>query len=288
MHSITTKELPAWFKLSRYEKLDRLDVKDWLPNLFLRARYLNRNVVLEEYRKDIECMLRENTWLPLIVSFNDKDIPKFMKFMNRNVTAPAKPLETATVHSMQVGDIVVLSNMISAGKDELSRQMAEAAEYLKRDNEGKRKEINEDLENFLARPFELLMKSPVKDYGTAKIRERLHVEVDLAAPDKVIIDDFSSWLSAARSEFDLPAQKFFTEAKQDDLIAYRVLPYLDLTLWAALEQVTIEHAVMAEALFPHAGVDTAYRVRKVTKVKADWAIQWTVLRALYKQIASEG
>lgn len=285
MQRISTKELPAWFKLSRYEKLDRIELRDWLPNLFMRARYLSGNRILEEHRRQIECLLRENTWPPLIVSFNDKDIRATMKLPRMD---PTKPLETATVQSLQAGAIVVISNMIFDSKDEFSRQMAEAAEYLKRHNEGKHKEINEDLENILSQPFELLMKSHLKDYAASKIRERLHVEIDLRAPDKVIIDDFSTWLAAARSEFDLPAQKFFTEAKRDDLIAYRVLPYLDLTLWAALEQVTIPNAVMADALFPDAGVDAPYRVRKVTKVKADWAIQWTVLQALKTQLISGG
>ena len=104
----------------------------------------------------------------------------------------------------------------------------------------------------------------------------------------MIVEDFSRWLTAARREFDFPAEKIFTEAKREDLITYRVLPYLDLTLWAALEKVKIPNAVMADALFPDTGVDAPYRVRKVTKVKADWAIQWPVLNALYRQIESEG
>jgi len=284
---ISTKELPAWFKLSRYEKLDRIELGEWLRNLFRRARYLNGNRILEEDRKQIECLLRENTWPPLIFTFNDKNVQETMKI---KFPDPAKPLETLTVNSLQTGSIAALFNvisyMISTGKDELSRQMAEAVEYVERDTEDKREESNEELDNFLNQPFELLLKSFIKDFAAEKNRVSLLVEVRLSAPDKVIVEDFSRWLTAARREFDFPAEKIFTEAKREDLINYRVLPYLDLTLWAALEQVTIPNAVMAEALFPDAGVDAPYRVRRVTKPKADWAIQWSVLRALHNQLVS--
>ena len=283
MRSITAEELPEWFKLSRYEKLEQLELRDWLPNLAIRAQYLSGFRSPAEHRNVIEDMFREDGKLSLIFDFSDGDIPESMK---PNILDPAKSLKTLTVKSLRARYVAWIFNNISHGEDELSRKVAEAAEYLKPDNEDRHKESNEDLEKFLDRPFDLLVKNHVKDYATSKARGRLRVEVDLEAPDKVIIDDFSRWLAAARSEFDLPAQKFFTEAKRDDLVTYRVLPYLDLTLWAALEQVTIEHAVMAEALFPHGGVDTPYRVRRVTKPKAEWAIQGTVLQALYKQIIS--
>ena len=277
MRSITAKELPEWFMLSRYEQLNRMEVRDWLPNLFIRAKFLDRNILPEEYRNEIEGLFNESENPPLICGFGDKDIRQILESDGAD---PAKQLETSTVRSMPAGHEAHAFNTISAGESKLARRLARAAENLKSG------EIDEELDNLLKQPIDLLIHNQSKKRSRSAYHDNLSVDVNLQAPDKVIIDDFSRWLKAARSEFKMPAQKLFTKAKSDDLIAYGVLPYLDLTLWAALEQVRIPYAVMADALFPDAGVDTPYRVRRVTKRYADWAIQWSVIAAFYRQIVS--
>ena len=49
----------------------------------------------------------------------------------------------------------------------------------------------------MGQPINVLAKDLPQD--TLLSAGPLHVEVDLAAPDKVIVDDFSRWLAAARS-----------------------------------------------------------------------------------------
>ena len=278
MQSISTKELPAWFKLSRYDKLDQIELRDWFPNLAIRSFYLRKKCDLEKYRKEIEAQLHENGNRPLICPYD----PAFVEawILDPRHIDRETPLKTLTVKPMTVYDVAWLFGWVSAGKVELTRRISEAAGDLNRGD------IDDETYEFLRQPINVLTKhSPEKIFASEGC---LSVDVDLAAPDKVIIDDFSRWLAAARSEFDLPAQKVFTEAKRDDLVNYRVLPYLDLTLWAGLEQVTISHAVMADALFPDVtGVDVNYRVRKVTKRHADWAIDWSTIESLARQILNE-
>lgn len=82
----------------------------------------------------------------------------------------------------------------------------------------------------------------------------LFLEVDLDTPDEILIEDFKRLLPIWRKEIgvnsvDIPLSNSWEVVKKK-IIEYKVLPYIDLTIWANANKITIPHGVMAVALFP--------------------------------------
>jgi Family of unknown function (DUF6387) len=69
-------------------------------------------------------------------------------------------------------------------------------------------------------------------------------------------------------ESGLPPPKRFARPDFEFWIRMGILPYLDLTLWAYLNDLNIPNRVMADAIYSDDEGDPD-RVRKVTKVWAD-------------------
>lgn len=78
------------------------------------------------------------------------------------------------------------------------------------------------------------------------------IEIDLDAPDSVLIEYFKELLTKYRELLDKEGTgKKVSEASIQRLRQYKVLAYLDLTHWAALSGTHIHGEVLARALFPN-------------------------------------
>jgi hypothetical protein len=90
------------------------------------------------------------------------------------------------------------------------------------------------------------------------------VMVNLDLPDSILLDSFKQWLVDARQNI----QPEYTDKKyrKPDFVSWAqmgILPWLDLTIWAKQEGVSIPNRVMADAIFkPGEGGEEA--VRKTT------------------------
>lgn len=93
-----------------------------------------------------------------------------------------------------------------------------------------------------------------------------YVEVQLSAPDEIIISDFRKWLASVRqdSAFDHSPVRRFTEKELRRWSSNQVLPFLDLRISAWAAGVEIPYHALGEILFPQRDVDVAEKVRKGT------------------------
>lgn len=118
------------------------------------------------------------------------------------------------------------------------------------------------------------------------------ISVNLGASDDRLIKEFKAWIRMTRRESGqriLP--KAFGQSKFDDWHQSRLLPYLDLTIWAEIHGLRITNDKIGMALFPDsrggaAGTElgSAEHIRKTIKPYAEWVVSETVITALKAQL----
>ena len=112
--------------------------------------------------------------------------------------------------------------------------------------------------------------------------DHVYVEVQLAAPDEVIIQHFKEWLARTRKKnlYQHSPKRRFTETELGRWVQNRVLPYLDITLMAQLLEVELPNHVIGALLFDGIEVDRAEKIRKTVAPLAEEVISYDLLEAL--------
>lgn len=126
-------------------------------------------------------------------------------------------------------------------------------------------------------------------------------KVDLYASDDKLIEDFKAWIKTEKEkrligvinkngELDIP-QKIYrnsvSESSFKEWSKHKVLPYLDLTIWAKVNDLNLIDGMLGEALFPSlikANIDTTDKLRHSTKSKADFLMDVSTLKILASQV----
>ena len=115
-----------------------------------------------------------------------------------------------------------------------------------------------------------------------------NITIDLTATDKQIKSDFSRWLTEYRKTIDYESYKTnFTDKDLSNWVKWRLLPYIDLTLVAAIEKKTITTVEIGKLIYPDTErhfVDITERMRKTVIPKANWLFRNETLQALRAQI----
>lgn len=113
------------------------------------------------------------------------------------------------------------------------------------------------------------------------------VNVNIALPDSVLLEDFKNWLSEIRKQqWPENQPKRYRRPDFQEWVRFGVLPFLDLTIWARETGVSIPNRVMADAIFELWDSD-AETVRKTVAPLAmsliseplDGSISWLSLLA---------
>ena len=66
----------------------------------------------------------------------------------------------------------------------------------------------------------------------------------------------------------------------------RILAYLDLSIWAKVESLSISYAVMGNALFPdQIDIDIVDRVRRVVRPKAELLMHFDTMEIMQRQVS---
>jgi hypothetical protein len=112
--------------------------------------------------------------------------------------------------------------------------------------------------------------------------------VNLALPDKILIEHFEKFLKECRAKNKsiLHKPKRRRESFYKDWIAFGVLPFIDLQIWAKEEGLTIPKRVIADAIFS-AGDGGEEVVRKTTEPLASKLLGRRNLDILEAKAASE-
>ena len=298
MRTVSAGQLPKWFSLSKYPTTNTMDLSEWYENLIWRSNFLVFFCdELEQHRELIESYFDEKEGRKLVWTTTSGA---------RRDSSPglrAKPsensLNTTTVSSMTVGTVASFIATSCYDDSGLGRQLSKAVSVVQAETNAvvdiekgdaapdfldqviafRKKQQEAAAAVGLGEPFDLLERrelSLIND-GT------LHVEVDLSVSDELVLADFKSWLRAARKEFKMPARSEFSAAATQRWVTGRVLPYLDLTLWAALENVTIPEEIMQHALYGDDSIPDG-KVPRTTKKNADQLIHPLVLQKMLVQI----
>jgi Family of unknown function (DUF6387) len=115
------------------------------------------------------------------------------------------------------------------------------------------------------------------------------IEVDLGASDEHLVKEFKQWLKRIRRESDtLRIPKRLDGNDFADWHAKRLLPYLDLTLWARANDGSINLPVLGHLLFPDEQVrGVEAMIRRTTAPKARQLITWPLISVLYTLMESQ-
>ena len=115
------------------------------------------------------------------------------------------------------------------------------------------------------------------------------VEIDLHASEEKIVSDFREWLTSIRAQRQIKVpSKSLSENDFRSWHAYRLLPYLDLSNWAAARGVQITQQVIGAALFPDEyDISLAERIRKVVAPLAREVAHESFCNALRSQALAE-
>ncbi len=101
------------------------------------------------------------------------------------------------------------------------------------------------------------------------------ISVDLSLPDSLLVEEFKSCLESMRKIYEVEATTRFTRPDFDAWMSQGVLPYLDLRLWALLNEVRISNSVFAEALYADGLRDEAAVRRTTAKTAKEMITPWS-------------
>jgi hypothetical protein len=260
----STKELPKKFDLNKYEILNELSDRDLFRQIKLRADSYDCSKSLR-VEWDYDCTtyyLEHGGEVPM--AFGEEDPfneiksdapPEHYEWMKGGKEYYDKYMENCS-KSMHVST--------GYGIGYLSREMVM---YLSKmdDFDGPRAgmPIIMDDEEFHDRLNE--QSDPAVD-GTLRARlndsvtlvtggaNSLFLSVDVSVPDDILLSEFKRLIPIWREELNVDKSHSINSSWaviRKKVIEYRVLPYLDLTIWANANGVVIPHGVMAVALFPY-------------------------------------
>ena len=260
MEKVTdTGQLPDWFDLTTYDVCDSFTASEWADEL--RARRYEMAVQLTKYVPDD---FRELHTYPPADYLSDRldfrnprhhQVPDWPTTLEAdgyevNLYTAFWPFDSPTVRPTMCGE------MVAAGE-----RVDEGLEFEKWDHTG-----YDDMQ--------CRRHSPAA-------RAVAFLTVDLTAPDSELEKQFRIAIRDYRKKMGVPNPgKSGTTASIQKLHQYKVLAYLDLTLWAEMNHLEIVAETMASALFPVSVERDGRWVRERLKPWAAAAISPGFIRTL--------
>ena len=113
----------------------------------------------------------------------------------------------------------------------------------------------------------------------------LRVDVNICAPDKIIMTQFEKWLKDIRKDYGLIKVKSFSDSDLDLWGKHRILQYLDIKNWCETESYTPTLFEYARILFPD--MPNQEKIRKTTRQVADDCTSPITLERMGHQLAEE-
>lgn len=263
-------ELPSWFDRNNYAAATELDAAGWYVQLKLRQDalcyldfdesrvYPNTPFAIEAMRKDyahgFRCVTDLLRLSPIAPPTAISTQPLFEGFFG--------PTYSAAVRTMTVGDLRVAERKLSVGRKQYSINWIDGID----DAFLGRKRVVFGRKNWINRPLHESSKCDLPA-DLNEIREQRSpwgdtpVVVNLSMPDAMLIEQFRDWLDEIRKTMSSQAGKRrYQRPDFESWIRFGVLPFLDLTIWAKENGLSIPNRVMADAIFePWMGDSEAVR-----------------------------
>lgn len=248
------KDIPIWFDISRYQKANKLDINGWFANIAIRTEWLN-NETPGNKAEFHEQMFAD----PIVTSIETID--------------PAYCWTCSPVNNLSVYSLTKLHQIVL----------------------GYQQTINED-DPFCYHDPEL-GPSCILHQSVADILRHVNfitdgiaqIEVNLNAPDELILHSFKEWLAIQRSEEADPLtkrlNKTIDESDFADWTEKQLLAFVDIEIWSKFEDTRITDNAIGAAIFPNEyDISLSERIRKVIRPLSRNVFNWAFLAALETQL----
>lgn len=269
-------EIPKLFDTKKYESALLLDAEGWFHNLMLRKtlseKYITMGIPEDIYdhyeaRSSHEVSaLSISSLLTSPIQYEKHQPPSGIQYSN------CKPYGNGAVFSLSKYQAYNLyfdqaEYQQKQIKNDFTRtyscdQTEELDEFLVKYAQP----IHDD--NIILNTERLKLRNPI---GHEYPQNQTYACVNLEASDDIIMEDFKKWLlNTKKSYFGNFRDKQFTRSNFLSWCDASVLQYLDLSIWAEIDNIAIPHHIMGEAIYPsNKQVNVAEAVRRTTKPLAE-------------------
>ncbi len=274
--------VPDWFDIKNYDSVGGMDLLGWARALqyreFLLSKYArefyktNENLVerLAYVSKNPDC--GETCWLDQFDDASDDDV-----INGKPIPVRYDLLDDKSVDSLTVGMAAAIwVDITSNGEGAKFKRDLEVGRNLK---DPKLKERLTKLENSSIEEFHLTSLPKEAGESDQEYYSRYiqymggftFAQVDIGAPDELLIEDFKKWLTDIRKLTGISTHpQKFTPTEIADWHKKRVLPFIDLTIWGKLMKQNITQHQVGMVLFPDDyDISLSDRVRRTIKPLAD-------------------
>ena len=260
------RSLPDWFDIKNYRYVESFSPEDWHANLEIRFDVLSACKAINDIQIPLEA---KNEYRDFAKEYID-DLYSGGAYIHvlRSVLYP----HHRSVSPLTNSDASTIMGLLQANLADAGLSLPDI-ENLSDNGLNK---LDQRIQAFLEGEFKTLDSEAV-------------LVINLNANDDQIAADFKGWLEKIRQQRPLVCvTKPFNENEYKDWCEYKIIPYLDLKIWSEFSGKKLTNAVIGNAIFPDDfDIDTTERVRRTTKPKADWLMQYSVLQALFLQIKEE-
>ena len=237
-------DLPPEFSLDKYLAAEDFQIQDWLVNLEFRTLRLHTvQHLADEFARGVDYLFAQ----PLL--------PENVRRAYWTSAGMSKTVLGRQVQDQSVFDALAGHYYFDPEETRFTKYTEAFEQY------------NDPTEE-LARKAQGVVSIPMwKAHDAAGIDDigDVFVRVNLHASEEQLTADFANWLTTTKRErlIDLPRRRI-TPGDLKEWARFRVLAYLDLTMWARATGCEITHQAIGLALFPKEfEVVLSDRVRKV-------------------------
>lgn len=281
----TRKLISKNFDIEKYKSLSQIDLRKWLEIISDRSSVFN----------DIKKCQRSKEEIP----YWFEDVTE--EFLRDPMKAISKTDVTMSSYAEMSGD-AYRKKLLDIGSVKCLTyidvwSLASNIERLKHADDAMKQdwhipsEADKYSQEWRMANFPVFMNSNSKKIEPVGDEKNLQIVVSIAATDEQIIKDFTSWLKNIRSHKNMgpTEKKNFNKKNINEWIEFKLIPYVDLAIWAASRNSVITQSLMANLLFPQSPDDgdifyDAERIRKSTKRKAEYLMSPICVKALDMQV----
>lgn len=262
MGKVSVFDKPNWFDLSRYDALSELDRSNWANQLGCRYYYFfNAD---EDRSYEGKKLTREEIKATLKALFENPIIPQPKEGGNRVAMDEKQPAKYAGLFQTYIRPLTC-SRLFLLYEELPERYIRTFKEEGWKDKPG---ELFTRYGNKLVSEISIRRYAEIRSYNPELSAIRI-LDLSLLATDKQLINDFKQYLKKEREISGFIEGGNIKPGILTKLVRDKVLPYLDLKLWAKYNDIDISNFAMGSWLFPDSDVDPAEKIRRGTKVTAD-------------------